>query len=121
MMRVSIVDGLPGKLQDASTDALRALISLRILREESPTLMDLQYLLPYIQRFNSTDPRDKIFGILSMVSSNITSLIPDYNGKTEDIYIDLACELVEKGGTLNTLGFCGVASGDLDLPSWVPD
>jgi Heterokaryon incompatibility protein (HET) len=120
LTRVSMVDDLPGMLHDASTDALRSLISLRILRKESPSLMDLQYLLPYVQRFDSTDPRDKIFGLLSMASSNITSLAADYAAEADDIYTDLACQLIEKGWTLDVLGFCGV-SGDFDLPSWVPD
>ncbi len=79
--------------------------------------MDLQYLLPYMQRFNSTDPRDKIFGMLSMASSNISSLVPDYNAKTKDIHTNLACQLIDNGGKLDILGFCCVMSEDFDLPS----
>ncbi|KAK7211997.1 hypothetical protein V2G26_019175 [Clonostachys chloroleuca] len=121
MTRLSMVDGLPGALHGASTGTLRALVSLRILRKESSNFMDLHYLLPYVQKFDSTDPRDKIFGLLSMVSSNITSLVPDYTTAVHDVYTDLACQLIEKGGTLDVLGFCGV-SGNIDnLPSWVPD
>ncbi|CAI6099901.1 unnamed protein product [Clonostachys chloroleuca] len=119
--RLSLVNGLVGRLHDASTDALRALISLRILRKERPDLMDLSFLLPYIQRFDSTDPRDKIFGLLSMVSSNITSLVPDYVAKADDIYVDLACQLIEKAGTLDIIGYCGFSGGFDYLPSWVPD
>jgi hypothetical protein len=120
LTRVSMVGDMPGGLHDASTDALRSLISLGMLRKESPSLMCPQYLLPYIQRFDSTDPRDKIFGLLSMASSNITSLVADYAAETDDIYTDLACQLIEKRRTLDVLGFCGV-SGDFDLPSRVPD
>lgn len=114
---------MPGKLHDASTDALRALIFLRKLREghDSSGFIDLYCLLPYLRIFDSTDPHDKVFALLPMLSEQGPEvLVPNYQTETSEIYFRLARHLIETDRSLDILGFCAT-SGDFDLPSWVPD
>jgi Heterokaryon incompatibility protein (HET) len=85
LTRLSMVDGLPGKLHNVSTDALRGLISIRNMRQNHTTCVfgDIYCLLSYVHIFNSTDPKDKVFGLLSLASEqSIKSLAPNYHLQT---------------------------------------
>jgi hypothetical protein len=123
IVRLSMVDGLPGKLHDVSTDALRGLITIRKTREYlgACDFMSIYFLLPYVHTFNSTDPRDKIFGLSSLVpEKGIRAIIPDYHANAQDVYFLLASNLIQRDRSLDILGFCATV-GDYCLPSWVPD
>ncbi|KAH7354691.1 heterokaryon incompatibility protein-domain-containing protein [Rhexocercosporidium sp. MPI-PUGE-AT-0058] len=121
--RISMIDGLPGKLHNVSTDALRGLISIRKMRQNhiASDIIDLYFLLPYVHTFDATDSRDKIFGLSSLFpEKGLTSTVPDYNANARDVYFRVACNLIRSDRRLDILGFCATV-GDFCLPSWVPD
>ncbi|KAM3077566.1 hypothetical protein ACMFMG_006902 [Clarireedia jacksonii] len=124
IIRLSMIDGLPGKLHNVSTDALRGLISIRGMRQNhiATDIIDPYLLLPYAHTFDATDSRDKIFGLSSLVpEQGLRFIVPDYNANAHDIYFRVACNLIQSDRRLDILGFCNTTVGDFDLPSWVPD
>ncbi|CAJ2502190.1 Uu.00g095840.m01.CDS01 [Anthostomella pinea] len=76
--------------------------------------------------FDSTDPRDKIFGLSSLARgklADIQALQADYNIGTLQLYCTIAEEILKESRTLHLLSvprrFVGI--GPQHLPSWVPD
>lgn len=82
-------------------------------------------LLDVLARFKSTtatDPRDKIYGLLGLVSQH--DITVDYNKTTQQVYTDVAVSLINGSANLDIL--CQSPWSDLayrmpDLPTWVPD
>ena len=121
--------GLIEGLHTASTDALATLGTIRQMRQQHelvrryrPTAIIYIYsLLYYAHLFDSTDPRDKIFGLSSLVSEQgLQSLAPNYDAGAHEIYFGLECDLIQRDRKLDILGFYATR-GDFLLPSWVPD
>lgn len=66
----------------------------------------------------STDPKDKIYGLLGFVTS-FHDIQPDYSKSTKEIYCSATMRLMRDTGDLSYLN--QACSNNLDLPSWVPD
>ncbi|KAK4184766.1 heterokaryon incompatibility protein-domain-containing protein [Podospora australis] len=93
------------------------------------TLLDLLIQSRFRQ---ATDPRDKVYGLLGLLSpeaTNALGMVPDYTLSTEAVYTHTARQLLlHSGGSLRLLGSAGQTptSGSstiisLSLPSWVSD
>jgi hypothetical protein len=120
--RLGMGDDSPDGLHSVSTEALRGLISIRMMRRRHATgFMRLYFLMPYVHMFNSTDARDKIFGLCSLVPELGFRIVElDYRAKVNKIYFSLACNLIQRDRNLDILGFCATR-GEFTLPSWIPD
>jgi hypothetical protein len=114
------------KRRRALFDALRRpqmmqLFSVYMEHGIQPSLADLIRLSRYQ---NATDPRDKIFALLSLLSSHhpcFGLVEPDYSLSLSRLYTRFSKRYIERFGTLDMLGLAG--DGDLDshLPTWVLD
>jgi len=83
--------------------------------------INLYRVMSLSRNVNATDPRDKIYGLLAMISDNITSrIIPDYTAPVVDIYLDFAKLTIEATKSLEIIRHTS-PHGNLGLPSWVPD
>jgi Heterokaryon incompatibility protein (HET) len=74
---------------------------------------------------NCTDPRDRIFAILSLASDEFVDLNkPDYGLRFEQVYLRLSKTWITSQNDLDVLSCCRLLV-DVDfsirLPSWVPD
>lgn len=72
----------------------------------------------------SGDPRDRAFGLMSLVSAHANPGIEvDYYMSCEDLYALIIKHDIDANERLVMLGFAGLGlfSGDVKLPSWVPD
>ena len=82
-------------------------------------------LLPILNVVNWTscsDPRDKVYGILGVITDPEIALIsPDYNLLTHEVYTKLVRCHIESSKTLDILGFAKPSSVVKGLPGWVPD
>ncbi|KAL9035093.1 MAG: hypothetical protein Q9180_005041 [Flavoplaca navasiana] len=68
----------------------------------------------------STDPRDKVYGLLSLMDESIAALIkPDYTDSVENVYRSFALATVRATGSLDVIRHCVPTEGS-DSPSWVP-
>lgn len=79
-----------------------------------------------------SDPRDRIYALLSLIVENDKQRIrPDYTKPFRQIYKDLVLDLAlptrtkaaRGGGSLDILAFCSSTTSipSLNLPTWVPD
>lgn len=84
----------------------------------------LHSLLAHIRDRHCSDPRDKIYGILSIVPGDVAARIhPDYSAAVADVYRDAF--LVSTAQT-QRIRFYSYSSSDstkpvANMPSWVPD
>lgn len=71
---------------------------------------------------NSTDPRDRIYALRSLVPDiSEDELVPDYHKSTAEVYIEAAVYLVQKHRSPNILFLRIGWRVDYDMPSWIPD
>jgi len=89
-------------------------------------LASLQRLLFDTRPYSATDPRDKIFSILSMIQeSELRLIIPDYSiaVTAQSLYSEIATLLLTELPNLSNLCYVEDRSSRLltGLPSWVPD
>jgi hypothetical protein len=81
-------------------------------------------VLARFRRRKATDPHDKIYGLLGLVSEN-HPIVPDYNKSHQRVFTDLAVHIMNSTANLDLL--CQSPWNDNpnpkpeDLPSWVPD
>ena len=82
---------------------------------------DLLSLLCKGRTCNATDPRDKVFALLPMLTDASTEgLRADYAKNTVQVFTEVAVYLFSAFG-LSFLPCIGYGSHIADLPSWVPD
>jgi hypothetical protein len=81
----------------------------------------LEDLLPMMHPFQSSDPRDKVYSLLGQAYDlKGISLNIDYNCPIEELYINVARQILKRSAALQILYYnCGRKS--YNLPSWVPD
>ncbi|PHH74886.1 hypothetical protein CDD80_2768 [Ophiocordyceps camponoti-rufipedis] len=106
------------KLPCNKFDVLNPVNIFKIRRAIGP--FPLIYLIRTLKHFKATDPRDKIFALVSFASDAAAmGLHPDYRKPCEEIYMDTTVALL-KNGFFDILSLCGENDANLDLPSWVP-
>lgn len=76
--------------------------------------------------FSTTDPRDKIYGLLGMTNlgqSENPLLLPDYTKSVESVYTEATLCFLKIEGNLDSLSRreCQPERRNCKLPSWVPD
>ena len=84
----------------------------------------LEHVLKRSRSASCSDPRDKIFAVLSLASEADTcDLNPDYSKPTEAVYQDLVLHYTSNIQSLTILSHCGLLddAGGTRLPTWVPD
>jgi len=84
---------------------------------------DLLQLLELCSYAESTEPRDKLFAVLSLASdAGDPMLDPDYESPLEDVMLRYAHVFVERGNAMNLLYRAGSSKNSLPgCPSWIPD
>jgi hypothetical protein len=122
----------PGFLEDRNPKPGRrdraASYALGILRQtySNPYVhhrYDLLQLLELCSYAESTEPRDKLFALLSLASdAGDPMLDPDYVSPLEDVMLRYAQVFVERGNTMNLLYRAGTSKNSIPgCPSWIPD
>lgn len=93
-------------------------------RQEEPLVY--QWMINNFDRFEATDPRDRVFaitGLASLSEAEEEDFRPDYNVRVEELYTQVARRLLMKDDGVETLYRAGIGFPRLLglLPSWVPD
>ncbi|KAF2233391.1 hypothetical protein EV356DRAFT_547969 [Viridothelium virens] len=69
-----------------------------------------------------SDPRDKVYGLLGLVSAPFAAdIVPSYIQKVEDVYRETCLTYLSRFKRLDLLKSCYQTGRTLDLPSWSPD
>jgi hypothetical protein len=95
---------------------------LRWLPASQPEAGDLLDVLQRSRNCSATDPRDKLYALLGLVSQEISDAIPvDYSRATYDVFTDLAVQLLRVHRRIDVLVHADNSRSDNHrLPSWVP-
>jgi hypothetical protein len=82
----------------------------------------LDTILDLARKSSVKDPRDKVYGLLGMVSPSLAqAIVPDYSKTVQEVYVQYALALLERCSRLDeVLAWCAFVE-DGTLPSWVPD
>jgi len=80
-------------------------------------------LLTMMRHSRCIDPRDRVYGILGILSkTNVRmNLRPDYERPVIDIYMDLMMYYIHKSNRLDLLRLCQYDETMGNRPSWIPD
>jgi hypothetical protein len=86
---------------------------------------DLPLLILQTQSLESTDPRDKIYGLLGVSESGNVKIEVDYAKRIPEVYCDVQRSIFLARRQLPLLSYAGigipVVEPPLDLPSWAMD
>ncbi|KAK3683455.1 heterokaryon incompatibility protein-domain-containing protein [Podospora appendiculata] len=86
------------------------------------TSIDLVQLVIDTWSSRASDPRDKIFALLGVISgAAVDGLVADYSLSTEHIYTGFAAFALLKQGMTDLFKYAGGNVKSHNLPSWVPD
>ncbi|KAF3070244.1 hypothetical protein CFAM422_006775 [Trichoderma lentiforme] len=86
--------------------------------------VELLWLLRKVLPLAATDPRDKVYSILSLVKGDGAreyGITPDYTLSVEECYKKTAMAVMSRMKNLDALVLDHATSSPLNLPSWVPD
>ena len=104
---------------DGNYESQNALLSGQGLKS-APSILDL--VISH-RNFGASDPRDKIYGLLSLALRNepaFKSLIPDYTIPAIELFMTFAYSAIIASNSLAILSHCRGQSLE-DIPSWIPD
>ncbi|KAI1424889.1 HET-domain-containing protein [Xylaria sp. FL1777] len=102
----------------------RQIIGISIQSALKQANTSLFQLLFHTTGSDSSDPRDRIFGLMNLVSGDSDLGVDiDYNMTCEVLYTQLAKHQIIQHKRLQFLSMAGLSlsSSDLDIPSWVAD
>lgn len=90
--------------------------------QESHQQLKLSTLLKSMHRHKATDPRDRIFAVLAMVSTEREDeYIPDYSKTVEETYTKFAALMMNDEQHFSPLSDTRSSERSPNLPSWVAD
>jgi len=83
----------------------------------------LQSWIISTENFRATDPRDKIYALLSLSPpAQTTNIVPDYSASVADVYAAVTARCIIRYQDLTMLHFDADNKSDVhQLPSWVRD
>ena len=100
------------------------------LRNSNPPLHSFRTLLQRARRFETTDPRDRIFAVLGLSTTDRPTgdgtlfLEPDYTLTVPQLYLAVAQRIIESDQNLGLLSAVQLRHRDLglqkEMPTWVP-
>lgn len=107
------------------SNSMRGLFNLDHLQrfiESGRYHTDLLGILANYRYYKATDPRDKVYALLGLVTETMTDISTcDYFLDTPTVYLQVAKHCVLHRGSLECLGYCNPSLRNSELPSWVPD
>ncbi|KAG4432561.1 hypothetical protein IFR05_011949 [Cadophora sp. M221] len=123
--RIAVTDLRDPESAANGNKALLNLASMASLRTKqldgTAQAMPLAKVLIKCHSLDSTDPRDKVYGVLGLASdADKIGLKVDYSISATDLYIDTAIQVLKTCQNFEILS-CFLSNPKLTLPSWVPD
>ncbi|OAL27605.1 hypothetical protein AYO22_03509 [Fonsecaea multimorphosa] len=94
---------------------------ITVLNPRRERYLDLVTVLLWFRTHDATDPRDKVYALLSLAKPT-TWITENYTKSVSETFKDVAFGLIADSGKLHvlTISICARRT-DLSLPSWAPD
>jgi hypothetical protein len=119
------LDALSGFYMPRRLPASTLSVSRRIFNSEIDyrnPFLDLNALLHRQRKCKATDPRDKVFSLLSVATGDaVPSIKVNYHQAVEETYTYTARNIIEAAKQLRILVCVDIPRQESTLPSWVPD
>lgn len=94
----------------------------RIHGADQLLIKDVTSLIKILRRTTSTEPRDKVYALLSVASPTLRDLIkPDYNKPIADVFAESTYAIIKSSDAFDLLIYSGGQTGLQRLPSWACD
>ena len=109
---------------DLNTPSMQRIVLSMYCRRwlQNDKSLSLLSILNFIHHTKCSDPRDKVYAILGIVTNPaIASIMPDYSLPVHKVYSQLVRRHIESTRNLDILGFVRTASKMAFLPGWVSD
>ena len=87
----------------------------------APLGLDLVRMMQLTFSTSCADPRDRLFGLMGVVSNKSSNFEPDYSLPVQAVFIGLFAHLLLAKGLRNLLALGSGVSRNGSVPSWVPD
>ncbi|KAL8821404.1 MAG: hypothetical protein Q9223_000553 [Gallowayella weberi] len=113
-----------GQKTDIATNGFLSCSLVENLRKRGPisNTTDFTNLLDETRGREATDQRDRIYGLLGLITDNLRNLIKvDYTWQTSDCYLHICKALITREPTLTILSMASSIQKAPSLPSWCPD
>lgn len=114
----------PSGLRRVARTVHALLLQYELKEKRNQELTQLAKLLLYTRRFEASDPRDKVYALLGLTSTDIAALglRADYHFSVAEVYKRVAAALLQHEHRLELLESSrGETALRKLLPSWVPD
>ena len=83
---------------------------------------DLLRTLANYRHYKATDPRDKVYALLGLVTEALTEdWVYDYSLDFPTVYLKVAEHCILHQGSFECLGYCNPSARDPDLSTWIPN
>jgi hypothetical protein len=102
---------------------IRSLRLVEQLCRIRPGFLGYHNLRTDIRSSKSTDPRDMIYAVFSLLCEpdQRLGIQADYSKSVSDVYMEVVLKIITQRHSLKILHTCELSSKVLDIPSWVPD
>ncbi|KAK4033346.1 heterokaryon incompatibility protein-domain-containing protein [Parachaetomium inaequale] len=87
----------------------------------APLDLDFLQVMQLTLSSDCADPRDRIFGVMGIISDESRRLEPDYSLSLLHVFVGLFAHLLIVKGMRRLLALASGVSGPASVPSWVPD
>lgn len=112
------VDGRSGDYFLNYRDCWAGILALDIRSRQA---VSLHMALRLFYNRKTSDPRDKVYGLLGLLEDHERLVIPNYALSAPEVYEDTALEIINSSKNLSILMDIDEMAGDVDAPTWCPD
>ncbi|OCK72931.1 HET-domain-containing protein [Lepidopterella palustris CBS 459.81] len=110
------------RAKESTPTDIKAILDPHVPGIPPPTMRSLSKLLGFVRRRFCQRPHDKVYGILSLVSPNLSSLIkPKYEEPAARVFTNVSLAQLKLTKRLELLQYCSISLQYPDAPSWVPN
>jgi hypothetical protein len=96
---------------------------LEHFRQASKTTdaLDLESMMVHARNCETTEPRDRIFAVLSLVGNDMKNIVVDYSLPVREVAVQAIKKLVLTNNRLDSLIFSQNPNREQGIPSWAPN
>lgn len=106
----------------STPDDVKAILDPQVPGVPPPVMRPLSRLLRLARHRSCKLPHDKVYGILSLASPELSSLIePNYQKSASEVFQNVFLAQLKLTQRLDLLQYCSISSQYPETPSWVPN
>ncbi|RWA10895.1 hypothetical protein EKO27_g4210 [Xylaria grammica] len=110
------------RAKQSTPEDIKSILDPQVPGIPPPTMRSISKLLAFVRGRNCKIPHDKVYGILSLTSPNLSSLIePKYEEPAAEVFKKVSLAHLKLTKRLELLKYCSISKQYPGAPSWVPN